>query len=77
MDIPEGVAFREMAKFFGYGRILSIPVLKERYFSVRLWGFTLLVAWGLYNFKSYSWRYRFVWLDKHGVGHALFRHFHL
>jgi hypothetical protein len=55
-DIPEGAHFRDMPVRIGYGRVLSIPELDEWYFTLRLFGWRLFVARGLYDRHHYGYR---------------------
>ena len=61
MNIPEGADMNEMPALIGWGSILSIPRLRERYFTIRFLGWRLFVArgnYGRYGSRHTRWWFR-------------------
>lgn len=67
IDIPEGCAFYAMPKL-GHGHILTKYPTVERYWTIQLFGYRLLLVRGQHNSARW-WRYRFVRVDANGVGY--------
>ena len=54
-DIPEGAEWGDMP-IIGYGRILSVERLRERYATVSVGWWRVFVAWGKYGGRGWGWR---------------------
>lgn len=62
IDIEEGEMFPDCPVSFG--RIKSLPEFREKYVSALLFGWRFFVAFGLYDRKKYSARWRFFNAEK-------------
>lgn len=63
--IREGCAEWDIPRL-GWGRILSDPQLRERYWTVRIFGVRWFAARGRYDGESFSWR---GWIDRNAALH--------
>lgn len=62
IDIEEGETFPDCPVSFG--RIKSLPELKEKYVSALLFGWRFFVAFGIYDKRKYSARWCFFNVEK-------------